>query len=305
MKITLWQQFSANHSSSFTIVGTFSSIDEAQKAETIFREMFDSILEWQEYERNNRYADIVNPNAPTFPETEYAAKYDLDWNEHVDWIDGKNIFRVENHLFIADDSIPTWQSPDLMLDLMGRFTDVVNHSRSNVPERTLLVTLSCMASDVAVATALYTILDSYFKSLEETDGDLITPPWIDFDEESRFNNEENLQKQVILDHIEKIESGTIDYATLGSTLIPKEEYVKNLRQSLSHTWINDQSCCIGGKVEHDGLAINFPALYFCDSHKGLPVFIRYLEAQGCTQIQYRFFDIPYEEIDQYFSMKYL
>jgi hypothetical protein len=33
MKITLWQQFSSNHSASFTVVGMFDTPDSAEQAE--------------------------------------------------------------------------------------------------------------------------------------------------------------------------------------------------------------------------------------------------------------------------------
>ena len=46
MRISIWQQFSSNHSSSFTIIGTFENSEAAQRAAIEFRAILEKIVGW-------------------------------------------------------------------------------------------------------------------------------------------------------------------------------------------------------------------------------------------------------------------
>ena len=48
MKITVWQQFSSNHSSRFTIVGVFNTLTVAENAAAEIRGILQKIQQWHE-----------------------------------------------------------------------------------------------------------------------------------------------------------------------------------------------------------------------------------------------------------------
>lgn len=75
MKISIWQQFSSNHSSSYTIVGQFSSPDEATKVEQ-------QLSDWVESWSNERcvHKDGETPTQITI-KSKYNVEFDLDYND--------------------------------------------------------------------------------------------------------------------------------------------------------------------------------------------------------------------------------
>ncbi|MBZ0308146.1 MAG: hypothetical protein K8I82_18920 [Anaerolineae bacterium] len=95
MKLTLWQQFSSNHSGSFEIVGRFDSPARAQEVAEILRGHFREIAEWQETNspdgRIMGFGSAGEPLPP--PEQNLVDTYHITWNTDaiVDWI-----YRSEN-----------------------------------------------------------------------------------------------------------------------------------------------------------------------------------------------------------------
>lgn len=108
MRLTIWQQFSSNHSSRFTIVGKFPSEQEAKRAYAFW---LDFIVKVQEYYRTqldpNRYLDEPAPLSPI--EEEFIAKYGLkEWYEQpIDWLGTEFheiphvLRRMGEHLFLS------------------------------------------------------------------------------------------------------------------------------------------------------------------------------------------------------------
>jgi hypothetical protein len=46
MRVSIWQQFSSNHSGHFWVVGTFKTVEDAQKAYDELRAMLTEIDRW-------------------------------------------------------------------------------------------------------------------------------------------------------------------------------------------------------------------------------------------------------------------
>jgi hypothetical protein len=89
MKLSLWQQFSSNHSGAYTVVGAFATPDKAQNAHAILQRMM------REIDSSNRQQppDTWRPNAI---EEQYERIYSIDWHEPIDWLRpfATNAFRM-------------------------------------------------------------------------------------------------------------------------------------------------------------------------------------------------------------------
>ncbi|MBZ0308147.1 MAG: hypothetical protein K8I82_18925, partial [Anaerolineae bacterium] len=80
MKLTLWQQFSSNHSSHFWVAGTFKTIEETDAAYHALREMLLSIDQWhRDHPEESRAVQSNNEQLPAPVELEFARKYDVTW----------------------------------------------------------------------------------------------------------------------------------------------------------------------------------------------------------------------------------
>jgi hypothetical protein len=77
MKLSIWQQFSSNHSGSFSVVGKFKSGQEAQTAAQKLLADIEKIGAWHE-EHPGEY-DFQGPPHP--PEQEIIDRYQLNWDE--------------------------------------------------------------------------------------------------------------------------------------------------------------------------------------------------------------------------------
>jgi hypothetical protein len=85
MKLSIWQQFSSNHSSHYFVVGVFGSSEAANQAETELKTMLQEIDLWH---RQNPLAVRENPSPDLVPpEREAAKKYGVEkeWQHTIDW----------------------------------------------------------------------------------------------------------------------------------------------------------------------------------------------------------------------------
>src|SRR5687767_9411950 len=105
MRVSIWQQFSSNHSSSFTVVGEFESVEEAQKAGGIFSDIMRRIVQSYAGEK-----DIENP---TSAEIEIGKQYGFEWKYLTDWLDSeidpqKHVVVFDNFVMVSDLFIQTY-----------------------------------------------------------------------------------------------------------------------------------------------------------------------------------------------------
>jgi hypothetical protein len=106
MKISLWQQFSSNHSGSFTVIGRFDRPEKAEAVGSQFRRLMDENKSWVEAIQvafrdvdqiitaqggGNRMKILAQrfPELAVSPAQKFFAKYDVEWDESViDWSEG-------------------------------------------------------------------------------------------------------------------------------------------------------------------------------------------------------------------------
>jgi hypothetical protein len=66
MRVSIWNQFSSNHSGSMTIVGNFETIEKAMEAEGTLRQIIEEVNDWFDRPENDRYRNawMGDPPAP-------------------------------------------------------------------------------------------------------------------------------------------------------------------------------------------------------------------------------------------------
>lgn len=166
MRISLWQQFSSNHSSSFVVVGRFATENEAENAAERLRQWMAEIL-WRK------------------DTTGRTIEYEIEETYHLEWYPGgvswdpnyvpEDIFnvvrRVRQEVFLM--SSLTWDSEIPFTGLMWKIgAQKVCFSREDGPLYVGL-TLECQAPNEEAAAAFCNETRDF---LNGTSG-LLSPPW--------------------------------------------------------------------------------------------------------------------------------
>src|SRR5262245_22231538 len=123
MKLSLWQQFSSNHSASFTVVGTFESAEKANAAADKLRNILQAIYEWhQQHPGHLNQDDLV----PTPPEVEFARRYGVEWTEAMDWFYDRSVPVLDNSVIL--ESGETWREPTPFIGILKKLGGTVVYS---------------------------------------------------------------------------------------------------------------------------------------------------------------------------------
>lgn len=163
MKIQFWQQFSSNHSSSYTVIGRFPDVEQAQAAVDSFRELFRGIEDWRNRPENHDlwFDEHFPPLTPV--EIEFQRKYQVDWGEFG--IDFRPLQIEDLTEQIGSDVLVT-SGGDTNTDagvikrLMHRFGGKV-YLQDGETFR-VVVTLTCDFADDAQAEAVFHEAEAYF-----------------------------------------------------------------------------------------------------------------------------------------------
>lgn len=95
MKLSIWQQFSSNHNGFFWVVGTFDTVEDAQKAYNEIRDMLYAINNWHlENPEGSEKAFLSGNNEPLPIEKEFAQKYNVEWPRTIDWTNWPNLAEI-------------------------------------------------------------------------------------------------------------------------------------------------------------------------------------------------------------------
>jgi hypothetical protein len=201
MKITLWQQFSSNHSADYTIVGVFATEEVAKHASETIRKM---VVEVQQWIIDNPNLSQTLRSKPTPIEEQYAQKYDFDWQEGLDWFQfdyrkkfremyrrnpEDNITYYRNLVFVTDpgDSVTHQtghQFAHLIQALNGKaFSDI--YEGTPPPPKThqeifqnIFIDMKCIAPDLETANTIFLALETHLS--EKTVPLEIQIPWVKF-----------------------------------------------------------------------------------------------------------------------------
>lgn len=104
MKISIWQQFSSNHSSHFMLVGLFQTPMAAQVASERIQAVLTQIAKWHEanpeiseqiHKNYVEEEDLISP-----PEKIFAKAYQIKWDLPILWFDNYKMTIYEQLIFI-------------------------------------------------------------------------------------------------------------------------------------------------------------------------------------------------------------
>lgn len=179
MKISIWQQFSSNHSASFTVVGRFATEDAARTAADTLLNILQRLSDWHEIEENEIwYEEQEASNRPSLTpvELDIQQEYNLEWERSkrgVDWyqhLSGAVVQLSHDVMFSVEE---TWSDPRTVSELFAKFggqtyEDVQAHQRFT----TITVQLTCDFNDEA---GISRVKEEIALWKQISDGD--NPPW--------------------------------------------------------------------------------------------------------------------------------
>jgi hypothetical protein len=221
MKVSLWRQFSSNHSGSFTVVGTFESPEKANAAAHNLREIIRVIREWHEQHPDH----VVDPIPP---EEAFTRQYGVKWDVAVDWYEDESPVKILYDNLVVLHAPDTWSYPLPFLGILKQLGgSVVYNFEFGEPLAEFHVKLICVAPDEETASKLAERILAY-----------LPEPWA-------------------------------------------------LRTPWYRDELNDYDLGAEGTLRQLGNALSFD-LKFGKLTTGLPALIHYLEAHGCTRIEYEF-----------------
>lgn len=156
MKISVWKQFSSNHSSSYAIVGRFNSIEAAVDAETFLRSLM----------------EVANTST-TFPErqAEMVKAYSIEWYKEGLEPSGSSDLLLERmgRDIVLSRGYPTWESADPIVALLHKLgSDRISSSFS---EEELILRCKCRIPDAMSAERFLEYLRRVSKVNEDGDSD--------------------------------------------------------------------------------------------------------------------------------------
>lgn len=129
MRISIWQQFSSNHSGGFNLIAEFKSLEDLEKARTVTNHFIETIAEW--YKQHPELDEELREHGllPLTPaEEKLAEQYKLNnWEFSVDWapveantqVANRGFYIFRNLLFLTS-PIETWVDTQPFNELLER-----------------------------------------------------------------------------------------------------------------------------------------------------------------------------------------
>lgn len=166
MKVSIWRQFSSNHSANFTVVGEFDSPSLAEQAEEKLNAVYNQLAAWWEsLDKDTRVAlsKTSDMKQLTPIERQLKEEWGVTWEYSLNWFSWRNyrypIYRYENFVFVTD-PCDLWHGPqpfdEMLQKLGGKVNLEVFESYSNPQNSQLVLDIRCrLPSDEENATLLY------------------------------------------------------------------------------------------------------------------------------------------------------
>ena len=311
MKISIWQQFSSNHSGFFWVAGTFEKIEDANEAYRKLRGMLQRIDIWHRENPDLSRRRFESPEALP-PEQEIAEEYGIEWKYTIDWTNWVN-YQYDN-----DPSIPNHDAQRNTAELIDKvLVQVGNVLIASTPDQTWMtqepfnslmqklgaktvgVDLEFIESDAGAGFNMtsqltFTALDAATADQIERDvqrylqGELASldnvPPWHDLQTNLPMAlARASLLNQVQVDILERLWNQRLALYEYIKAPIAQEFPRKKLALNKSPDVIRDWR------------DFTLADISFHHTEYGATALIAYLEANGCTDIHYAFKQIPPEQ----------
>lgn len=184
MRVSIWQQFSSNNSSSYVIIGSFATPERANEAAAEFKTLLQRLWEW--YQAHPEIRDAVlneEGHELTDAERQIGKDYNIEFEDAVEWIAREEtleflpdaVTTFENLLFVATvTETVTEDTPfaHFMYQLGARV------EFEEEMQAYLLIGISARAPDASTALFIKSVSEAYFMR----DHNILwqRPPWVLF-----------------------------------------------------------------------------------------------------------------------------
>jgi hypothetical protein len=164
MRLTIWQQFSSNHSASFTVVGVFKDSEKAKCAKEELEDIFKRITAWYD-EDKERWAYIYELSPV---ENELREQYQLQWDSAIAWFFHAKIAIQDNVLAISTyGQADSGAYPiDLLLGKFGANVAVDGERIRFEQMRFGILDISCIAPNKEIAEILIKLYSGSYEAIE-------------------------------------------------------------------------------------------------------------------------------------------
>lgn len=299
MKLSIWQQFSSNHSGFFWVVGTFSTHDEADKA---FNEIRDMLFEIDQWHRDNHDYISSQQYRVSPPEKEFAKKYQIEWVNPIDWtgwasyeyqLEGFDAQKAASNLIddavtivgrnvIVSNPHQTWMTvqpfkgilDSLDAETIGYDLELVESDA--IDDFTLHTRIRFDAPDQENADAIEKAIITYLEG--EVDAIDNPPPWKNDTE----NYEKVLGKGSILkrEQLDLILAHWQNQFALSNGIDALKDHAKLMQQRRLALRNNNVV------MQRDKLHFVLDDIWFHNQELGVCALTAWLEVNGCTGIDY-------------------
>jgi hypothetical protein len=325
MRLSLWQQYSSNNSSSYVVVGAFQSPEKAQEAALEFKKLLQHL--WEHYQAHPELREDVlseEDHDITHIELEAMHDYHIEFDAAIEWVAREKtldflpdaVATFENMVFVATvDETVTNDTP--IAQFMHRLGADVKFEEAL--DAYLRVQVTATAPDDITAQFIKTSCDTYFVHQSP----FYRAPWVLFFDGQLAPNQEQLSRDIDLyiayDDIwrklrqqrryvtaqlaaaqqnndttqivaleQRLASVEAEYATQPHL---SDEVERHIHKILCWTCIDTGG--IDKTVALEDHKISFPPLYFSDDDMGhgLPALVTWLRALGCVDVIYEFVPI--------------
>jgi len=325
MHVSIWQQFSSNHSANFEIVGTFKSEELAQQADEELRNIFRAIAKDRQ-----AYEEYCHDCPPTPTEVAVAEKYRIAWRDSsIDWLvldgdDVRNIVQVGEFVFvtnlIGDNTNMDAKPVDQLLRSMG--ADITVTGEYHAAHLTL--DLSFRAPDEMPARRLHDEIKAYLDWPTVSDDDyerkgFVQAPWVDYWDGYELKlttiTDRSIRNLVQLDiearerfraeHAADVErlNREIAQADQDKDMKRRDRLWKELDPHLDYHYLPPENFSwdefsaahraefrtapYSGSIRRDDRELTLTVCYY-DYGTALAAIVSYLRANGCSDFRYKF-----------------
>jgi hypothetical protein len=170
MRLSLWQQFSSNNSSYYTVVGEFMSHEAAQEAASKLRQFFRDVNAWfdrpdnADVKKEREDGDLVPLSDP---EKEVSNLWGIPWYEYsIDWYPSDHNVAVIDHLVFVQPN-DTWQGGRPLAAMLAKYGGKgmvdgdVDDFDNGGENRTIHFRLRCVAPNALVAQSIADQMNTY------------------------------------------------------------------------------------------------------------------------------------------------
>src|SRR5579859_303303 len=183
MRISIWQQFSSNHSASFDVVGKFKTTEDAKAAADELNYALENITNWWRENKTDEWLHKVNAGQLIPPEQYLQTRYAVDWPRSIvgdlTWEWGLQIHVLKQHIFIESGEVMIGLQPlDQLVQRLGGEVVVAFSQGLGKPElgkeMSIKGSLSFTAPDEPTAQQL----ESAWRQFQSESSYPKIPPWL-------------------------------------------------------------------------------------------------------------------------------